>query len=73
MTLPTGHPIRIAALILMMMVFAACGGGDPSSDEQSPAMASAFDLPADGEMPGWSRVTEPEHYDADNLWVYINC
>jgi hypothetical protein len=72
MTLPTGHPIRIAALILMMMVFAACGGGDPSSDEQSPAMASAFDLPADGEMPGWSRVTEPEHYEADNLWEYIN-
>ena len=23
-------------------------------------------------MPGWSLVTEPEHYEADNLWEYIN-
>jgi len=35
-------------------------------------MASAFDLPADGDIPGWSRVTEPEQYEADNLWEYIN-
>lgn len=72
MTLPTGHPIRIAALVVMMMVFVACGGGDPTTDEPSPSMASAFDLPADGDIPGWSRVTEPEHYEADNLWEYIN-
>ena len=35
-------------------------------------MVTAFDLPADGELPGWSLVTEPEHYEADNLWEYIN-
>ena len=35
-------------------------------------MVSGFDLPADGELPGWSLVTEPEHYEADNLWEYIN-
>ena len=29
-------------------------------------------LPADGELPGWSRATEPESYDADTLWEYIN-
>ena len=56
----------------MMMVFVACGGGDPTTDELSPSMASAFDLPADGDIPGWSRVTEPEQYEADNLWEYIN-
>jgi hypothetical protein len=29
-------------------------------------------LPADGELPGWSQATEPESYDAGNLWDYIN-
>ena len=35
-------------------------------------MVSSSVLPADGEMPGWSQVTEPENYDAENLWDYIN-
>jgi len=35
-------------------------------------MASASDLPANGDIPGWTRVTEPEYYEADNLWEYIN-
>jgi len=56
----------------MIMVFVACGSGDPTTDEPSPSMASAFDLPADGDIPGWSLVTEPEHFEADNLWEYIN-
>ena len=56
----------------MMIVFVACGGGDPTNDEPSPSMAPAFGLPADADIPGWSRVTEPEHYEADNLWEYIN-
>jgi hypothetical protein len=72
MTFRTAHSIRLAAAILIVMPFAACGGGDPSHVEQGPAAVAAFDLPADGEMPGWSRVTEPERYEADNLWEYIN-
>jgi len=72
MTFSPGRPIRLAAVILMMMAFAACSGGDPSGDDHGPATATAFSLPADGEMPGWSLVTEPEYYEADNLWEYIN-
>jgi hypothetical protein len=72
MTSSTLQPIRLAALILMMMTLASCGGGDPSRDEPAAAIATGFNLPADGEMPGWSMVTEPEHYEADNLWEYIN-
>jgi hypothetical protein len=71
MTLPDTRPIRRMALILIMTACAACSGGDPSHDEPG-TMVSGFDLPADGELPGWSLVTEPEHYEADNLWEYIN-
>jgi hypothetical protein len=56
----------------MIISLAACGGGEPTQHDSSPAEASGFQLPADGELPGWSRVTEPEHYVADNLWDYIN-
>jgi len=50
----------------------ACGGGAPSQDKPGPTVVTAFELPADGEMPGWFLVTEPEHYEAENLWEYIN-
>jgi len=72
MTASTDQPIRLAAVILMVMACAACSGGDPSQDRTAPSISTGFDLPADGELPGWSRVTEPEHYEADNLWEYIN-
>lgn len=72
MTFSRGRPIRHAAVILIMMAIAACSGGDPSQDEHRPATVTAFDLPADGELLGWSLVTEPEHFEADNLWEYIN-
>jgi hypothetical protein len=72
MTISTRWPIRPAALAVMIIVLAACSGGEPAQDEPGPTMAVGFDLPADGELPGWSLVTAPEHYEADNLWEYIN-
>ena len=63
---------RHAAVIVMMMIaIASCGGGPPR-EEPGPTSATAFGLPAENELPGWSRITEPEHYEADNLWEYIN-
>jgi hypothetical protein len=72
MTTSTRRPIQLAALAVMIIALAACGGGEPTQHDSSPAEDSAFQLPADGELPGWSRVTEPEYYLADNLWDYIN-
>jgi hypothetical protein len=72
MALSADRPIRTASLVFMIFALAACGGGDPSPVKPEPAAVTGFDLPADGEMPGWFRVTEPEHYEADNLWEYIN-
>ena len=72
MTFSTSRPIRHAAIILMMIAVAACSGGDPSQEAQGPSETTGFALPADGEPPGWSLVTELEHYEADNLWEYIN-
>jgi len=72
MTRSTDRPIRLAAVGLMVVACAACSDDNSSQDEHGPTAITAFDLPADGEMPGWSRVTEPEHYEADNLWEYIN-
>lgn len=72
MEISTSWPIRHAALATMMIVLAACSGGEPAQDEPGPTMVTGFDLPADGELPGWSLVTDPEHYEADNLWEYIN-
>ncbi|MFC2144227.1 DUF6599 family protein [Acidobacteriota bacterium] len=72
MALFIDRPIRLAPLIFMIVALAACGGGDPPLVEQEPATVTGFDLPGDGELPGWSLVTEPEHYEADNLWEYIN-
>ncbi len=72
MTLSTRRPIRHGALAVMMIVLAACSGGEPTQDEPGPTMAAGFGLPTDGELPGWSLVTDPEHYEADNLWEYIN-
>jgi hypothetical protein len=56
-----------------MALGAACGGGGapPADEPPAPAVAASV-LPADGEPEGWSRVTEPETYDAGNLWDYIN-
>ena len=71
MTFLPGRPIRLA-LVTIAMACAACGGGDPSQDEHVPTIATGVDLPADGELPGWSLATEPMHFEADNLWEYIN-
>ena len=65
-------PIRPAVLAVMMIALAACSGGEPTQDEPGLTMAAAFDLPADGELSGWSLVDDSEHFEADNLWEYIN-
>ncbi len=72
MTLFPTREARLAVVSLMVVTCVACSGGDSSQNEQGPTVVTAFELPADGEMPDWSRVTEPEHYEADNLWEYIN-
>ena len=72
MTISIRRPIRPASLAMMMIVIAACSGGEPTQSEPGPATAAGFVLPADGELPGWSLVTDREHYEADNLWEYIN-
>jgi len=56
----------------MVVACAACGDGNPSRVEHGSTAIPAFGLPADGEMSGWARATNPEHYEADNLWEYIN-
>jgi hypothetical protein len=68
----TRRLIRTAAIAVMMIALVACSGGEPTQDNNGPAMAKGFEMPADGELPGWTRVTDPEHYEADNLWDYIN-
>ena len=72
MTFAANRPIRHAVVISIVMACAACGGGEPSQDEHGPTIATGFDLPADRELPGWSLATEPMHFEADNLWEYIN-
>jgi len=71
MTLPSTRPIKRTALIMITVACAACGGGGPSPADPG-STASGFALPVDGEIPGWSLATEPEHYEVDNLWDYIN-
>jgi hypothetical protein len=71
MPLPSTRQIGPSALIILIVACVACGGGQPPPAEPG-ATASGFALPADGEIPGWSRITEPEHYLVDNLWDYIN-
>jgi hypothetical protein len=71
MTTSTHRAIQLAAPAVMIIALGACGG-EPTQHDSSPAEVSGFQLPADGELPGWSRVTEPEYYVADNLWDYIN-
>ncbi len=56
---------------MIMATCTACGGGN-SSPADPGTRALDFDLPGDSEIPGWSLATEPEHYEADNLWDYIN-
>jgi hypothetical protein len=72
MTTSTRRPIQRAALAVMAIALAACGGSEPTQHDSSPAEVSGFQLPADGEIPGWALATEPEQYLADNLWEYIN-
>jgi hypothetical protein len=72
MTDTTRRAIPYTALAAMKIIVAACGGGEPTQDDPGPATDTGFALPADGELVGWSRVTEPEQYLADNLWDYIN-
>ncbi len=72
MTPSTIRPIRFAALFFLAVACAGCSGGDqPESKVGEPPVAT-FSLPADGELPGWTRLTEPDHFDAENLWEYIN-
>ena len=72
MIFAANRPIRHAVLISIVVACAACSGGEPSQDEHVPTIATGFDLPADSELPGWSLATEPMHFEADNLWEYIN-
>ncbi len=72
MALFIGRPIRLAALILIVAACASCSGDDPSPDEHGPPMLTDFGLPGDDELLGWTLVTESEHFEADNLWEYIN-
>ena len=68
----TPWPIRHTALAVMMIAIVACSGSEPTRDEPGPISDAGFVLPGDGELPGWSLVTAPEYYEADNLWEYIN-
>jgi len=72
MILPTGLQLRFAGLILLAATIAACGVGDPPQAKHPPSVAPAFELPTGTDLPGWTRVTDPEHYEAHNLWDYIN-
>ena len=72
MALLIDRATRLAATSLMVVACAACGDVKPPQVERDSTAVTVFDLPADGEIPGWTRVTDPEHYEADNLWEYIN-
>jgi hypothetical protein len=63
--------VGCAAVVVIAAICAACGGAEFPEDGPV-AVASESVLPGDGELPGWSLTTEPEHYLADNLWEYIN-
>ncbi len=54
MTLFPTREARLAVVSLMVVTCVACSGGDSSQNEQGPTVVTAFELPADGEMPDWS-------------------
>ena len=64
--------MRLTFLVLAVALAVACGGGDPVPEQPGPDQAKGFSLPKDGDLPGWSRVTEAESFEAENLWEYIN-
>ena len=65
--------ILFAALFSLAVMAVGCGGGGgDAQSEIGTAPPEAFSLPGDGDLPGWSRTTEPEAYGADDLWEYIN-
>ena len=68
----TLHPIPYVALFLLMVACAGCGGGDQPLSGNDEAPVAAFNLSAGGDLPGWTRLTEVDRFDADNLWEYIN-
>ena len=71
MRLPLARSARWVSFFVIMTLCAACGGGNSPPESPEPTVSGSM-LPADGELPGWSRATEPESYDADTLWEYIN-
>ena len=71
MNVPLAGPVRRLPLVAMVVLCAACGGGGAPADGPSPPVSGSV-LPADEELQGWSRSTDPETFDADTLWEYIN-
>jgi hypothetical protein len=68
----TMRPIRYVALIFLVLACAGCSGGDQPAGGIDEAPVSVFDLSTAGELPGWTRLAEVDHFSADNLWEYIN-
>jgi hypothetical protein len=71
MTLQDSRFVRRAVLVVIAAICVACGGAELPEDGPVP-VASEFVLPGNGDIPGWTLATEPEHYVADNLWDYID-
>ena len=66
------QPIRYVAVIFLMVACAGCSGGNQPRGGTDEGPATAFNLSDGGELPGWTRLTEVDHFNADNLWEYIN-
>jgi hypothetical protein len=66
------RPRSAALLIVLGLCLLGCGGG-PASDGpgDSPAEPAAL-LPGSDDLPGWVRSTEPEVFNVDTLYEYIN-
>jgi hypothetical protein len=65
-------PRSAALFIALCLCQLGCGGGPPSHGPgDSPAEPAAL-LPGSDDLPGWVRSTEPEVFDADTLYEYIN-
>jgi len=65
-----------ALLIVMSAALIFCGdnegnqSGQQSTDTAAPNLANL--LPADNEVSGWSKLSEPRFFGQGNLWEYIN-
>jgi hypothetical protein len=71
MRLPLAKPARWISLVVTMMLCAACGGSGPPAEDPAASVSGSV-LPTGGELQGWSQATDPESYDAETLWEYIN-